>query len=421
MKRIFQTFFYLIWFAVPAMIVQYYHHNISPMSPEDIRLATIGGTLGVIIMAVLTGFARPRKPSIVSTVSKIKIPKGSTKKTRIVRDPATGAERLFNWNEKDGVWESDDGLSILDDSKTEEWERQRLSDREWNRKQTDKLRTRQTSFDKDMDKWNAKQKKDLKEMEKQMERSRKFGERHGKYDLTDKEMKDYLSSKQTKDEIEGAEWEAYGDEYDKITNRLEWAQWGADFGMDIVDVLTLGTGKPIKYIYFANRNLVGELTDGLLKKRSLSSIVVRTVTKTTIDITQDSVNKIGYKYAANGVGDGIKQAIADADEGKSATKGFVSGFTKGITRTGIEHGISNTKFKWNSKQNEIAQKATKRSSELLGKQQAGQISEKLSTTLRNNIRTRAAQDIAAETTKNKGLLSTGLGKLSDGIIGKIMD
>ena len=93
----------------------------------------------------------------------------------------------------------------------------------------------------------------------------------------------------------------------------------------------------------------------------------------------------------------------------------MSGFLKGTTRTGVEHGLSNVKFKWNAKQTEIAQKATKQSSRILGQQQAGQVSEKLGNALRNNVRIKAAQQIAAETAKQKDLLSTGIGKMTDGL------
>lgn len=422
MKKILTAFFYLIWFAVPALIVQYYHNFIDPMTDEEIKMATLAGTVAMIILAVFSGFGGKKSADKKGSVKKaVKNTPPVIPKSRIIRDPATNAERQYFWNEDEGVWESDDGKSILDESRLSEWERQRISDREWADRQMEKLKNRETAFDKDMDEWNRKQKKELEEMEKQMERSRKFGEKHGKYDLSDEEMKEFISKESARAEIEGQEWQEYGNEYDKIVDRLEWTQWGADFAMDIVDVLTLGNGKPIKYIYIANRNLAGDFMDCLINRKSISKTLLKTITKTTIDITQDSVNKIGYKYVANGVGDGIKESIAYAEEGKSAGKGFVKGLIKGTTRTGIEHGISNTKLKWNSKQTKIAQEATKKSSELLGKQQAGQISEKLSNALRNNVRTKAAQQIAAETGKQKDLLSNGLGKLSDGIWNKIIE
>jgi len=396
MKKLLKLAFYLAWFAVPGLIVQYYSRFVDPMTPEEIRGATLAGTVAMIILAVLTGFGGLLRRGASSRKAP-SVP--AAPRTRIIRDPATGAERLYNWNDKTGQWESDDGLSVLDESRTKEWERQRKSDRRWADDQMNKLRNRDTAFDRDMDEMVRRQKKEMEDMERQMEQSRRFGERHGKWDLTEQEQRDFLSQENNEN------WE----------KSLEWTQWGADFAMDVADILSFGTGKPIKYAYIASRNAAGDLIDGLIHRRSLSGIAARTATKTFIEIGQDNVSKIGYKYVSNGVGDGVKEALQNYDEGKSVSEGFVSGFLKGTTRTGVEHGLSNVKFKWNAKQTEIAQKATKQSSSILGQQQAGQVSEKLGNALRNNVRTRAAQQIAAETAKQKDLLSAGIGKMTDGI------
>ena len=134
MKKLFRVIVYLATFAAPAMIVEYYDANINPMSPSDKRLAIIGGTIGILIMAVLTGFGR------IGSVRTPSVPKTKRKKdlTRIIKDPATGAETIFHWNEKDNIWESDYG-TFLDESRMKEWERQRKSDRKWADEQMKKL------------------------------------------------------------------------------------------------------------------------------------------------------------------------------------------------------------------------------------------------------------------------------------------
>lgn len=422
MKKLFTAFFYLIWFAVPALIVQYYHHFVDPMTDEEIKMATFAGTLAMIILAVITGFSGRKKSAVKDVANEVtkkaaKTPK--VPKTRIVRDPATGAERLFNWNDEEGVWESDDGRTVLDDSRTEEWERQRIEDRKWADRQMEKLRNRDTAFDHDMDDLKRRQEKELADMEKEMEEARKFGEKHGKYDLTKEERKEFLQQQQDKDYMNSLEYQEYGNEYDKIVNRLEWIQWGADFAMDICDVLTLGAGRPIKNLYILSRNTAGDMMDCLVNKKSITKSALKSITKTTIDLTQANVNKIGYKYTANGLGDGIKEAMQNVEEGKSGTAGFFKGLVKGTTRTGVEHGLSNTKFKWNSKQTEIANKAKDKSLKILGQQQSGQLSSKTATALRNNIRTDAAQQIGKETSKKRDLLSNGLGRLTDGFWNKV--
>ncbi|MBQ1508931.1 MAG: hypothetical protein IIZ47_05865 [Erysipelotrichaceae bacterium] len=422
MRKLFGALVWILTLSAPALIVQYYHRFIDPMTPSEIKIATFAGTLAMLILAVLTAGSNKKVPSVsentsVKTPKKMKTPKTpKTQKTKIVRDPATKSERLFKWNEDEGVWESEDGTSILDESKTEEWERQRLSDKSWQDKQREKLQNRDTAFDRDMDEWNKKQKKELADMEKEMEESRKFGEKHGKYDLNKEERKKFLEEENEKNSKIGKEAKEAGDYYDKWVNGLEWVQWGADFAMDVCDVLTLGAGRPIKNLYILSRNMSGDMMDCLINKKSIGKSALKSITKTTIDLTQANVSKIGYKYTANGLGDAVKGAIEAGEKGESVVGGFVKGGLKGTVRTGIDHGLSKTKIPWNSKSQDIAQKATKKSSEILGKQQAGQISEKVSNALRNKVRTEAASQIAAETQKTKDLLSTGLGRLTDGTI-----
>ena len=70
MKKVFKAAFYLAWFAVPGLIVQYYSRNIDPMSPEEVRMATIAGTVAMIVLAVLTGFGRTGRRAAQPSVPK---------------------------------------------------------------------------------------------------------------------------------------------------------------------------------------------------------------------------------------------------------------------------------------------------------------------------------------------------------------
>ena len=160
--------------------------------------------------------------------------------------------------------------------------------------------------------------------------------------------------------------------------------------------------------------MASEMMDATVRKKGLATGISRGLVKTGIDITQDKVNKIGYKYAANGLGDGIKGAM-DAEEGQR-TKAFFKEGLKGTARTGIEHGLQKVKLPKSAKATKIAKETTQKSSKILGLQQSGALSQKTANGLRQVIRSNGAQKIAAETGKNKDLLNTGLGKLSDGII-----
>ena len=412
MKKLFRVIVYLATFAAPAMIVEYYDANINPMSPSDKRLAIIGGTIGILIMAVLTGFGR------IGSVRTPSVPKTKRKKdlTRIIKDPATGAETIFHWNEKDNIWESDYG-TFLDESRMKEWERQRKSDRKWADEQIKKLRDRDTAVDRELKEINDREKRELEQMDKENAARDMFAKKHGIYETNEKQRRKWLSGENAVRDAERKEWMETASENDRVENNLEWIQWGADLGADLLDIASLGTLKPVKHIYIASRNMSGELMDGLLKRKGLGTIVSKGLMKTWIDIKQDTVEGIGYKYLYNGLGDGFKGAM-DAEEGKR-TEAFLKEGLKGTLRTGIEHGLSKTKLPKTKQANKIMKDTASKSNKVLGMQQAGELTQKTANGIRNIIRTNGAQKMAAEAGKTKDLLNLGLGKLSDGTVNAI--
>ena len=412
MKKLFRVIVYLATFAAPAMIVEYYDANINPMSPSDKRLAIIGGTIGILIMAVLTGFGR------IGSVRTPSAPKTKRKKdlTRIIKDPATGAETIFHWTEKDNIWESDYG-TFLDESRMKEWERQRKSDRKWADEQMKKLRDRDTAVDRELKEINDREKRELEQMDKENAARDMFAKKHGIYETNEKQRRKWLSGENAVRDAERKEWMETASENDRVENNLEWIQWGADLGADLVDIASLGTLKPVKHIYIASRNMSGELMDGLLKRKGLGTIVSKGLMKTWIDIKQDTVEGIGYKYLYNGLGDGFKGAM-DAEEGKR-TEAFLKEGLKGTLRTGIEHGLSKTKLPKTKQANKIMKDTASKSNIVLGMQQAGELTQKTANGIRNIIRTNGAQKMAAEAGKTKDLLNLGLGKLSDGTVNAI--
>ncbi len=413
MRKLFKALVYLLTFFVPAIIVECYDLFIEPMSSSEKNLAIIGGTAGLLIMAVLTGFG---KAGSARTSSKSKKTKAKKDLIRIVRDPATKAETIFRWNEKDGVWESDYG-SILDDTKIEEWERQRRKDRKWADRQMEKLSSRDTATDRELRRLREKEKKELERMEKENKARNKFAEKHGVYETNEKQRRRWLKGENAVRDAERKEWKEIADEYDRVENNVEWIQWGADLGADLVDIASLGVLKPVKHIYIASRNMSGELFDAMVNRKGLATGISRGLAKTWIDIKQDTVDGIGYKYLYNGLGDGIKGAM-DAREGERTQAFFKEGL-KGTMRTGLEHGMSKVKLPKSKKANDIITKTAKKSNQVLGMQQAGELTTKTANGIRNIIRTNGAQQLAKETAKSKDLLNTGLGKLSDGIVNKV--
>ena len=213
MRKLFGLLVYIFCFAAPAMIVEYYDMFIDPMSPEDKRLAIIGGTLGMIFLNLIITMAGgnrnavPKTPTVKAPKKTGKTPKAvlvkkpSAPKERIVTDPATKAQRRFTWNDKDGVWESDDGQTILDTDGLDKWEKQRVSDHDWADKQMEKLKNRDTDFDRDMAKRKKDAEKELARMEKEQKNREQFAKHYGKYEMTEEEMKKFLDEEASKNTL----------------------------------------------------------------------------------------------------------------------------------------------------------------------------------------------------------------------------
>ncbi len=156
-RRLSTILVYALTFMTPAIIVRCYSRFVDPMTSEEVRSATITGTVAMLILAALTGFGGRRTP-VRSLVRKFGNVRAAGSDTVIVRDPASNAETLFRWNADSNLWESEYG-TYLDQDHMEEWMRQRASDRQWAEQQRKKLRSRDTAFDRDIDAMGSRKRK----------------------------------------------------------------------------------------------------------------------------------------------------------------------------------------------------------------------------------------------------------------------
>ena len=428
-KQELSVFSLIFWTViVPNIIVTVYQMTASAMGPDEEQMARSAGvivTLGIALYLIATGqyklvlrYSKNRKagkPVEIpkGAVPKITIPKKTVKpsrpKEKIVTDPATGAQTLYEWNEKTGRYETE--TSFLDEDRMDEWERQRISDKQWNDKQFENVSKRNTAFDRDIDADREKAKKELAEMDRNQKIAQENLRKYGEY-TTDKEVvKEKIRKNQDTETARRQAYEKIGNNAAVFENTGLATVWLADFGMDICDILTLGAGKPIKYIYIAARNTAGDLSDAIAYKKDIKVQLVKSVIKTGVDLTQARVNKIGYKYAANGIGDGIKGGMEAYEKGEDVVSASLWGTVKGLAKTGIEHGISNApKFSVSKKPLEAAKD---KSLKLLSMQESGALSEKTATGMRNLIRQQAATEAKVIDGQAKDLLSTGLTRLVD--------
>ena len=140
---------YALTFLTPAVIVQIYSRFVDPMTPSEVWMATLGGTVAMLILAAISGFSG-KKPPAVKMARRYPNVKAVGNDTLVIKDPGSQAETLFRWNEKEKLCESEYG-TYLDEDHLDEWLKQRASDRQWANTQMKNLRERNTAFDRDID------------------------------------------------------------------------------------------------------------------------------------------------------------------------------------------------------------------------------------------------------------------------------
>ena len=148
---------YALTFLTPAAIVQIYSRFVDPMTPSEVWMATLAGTVAMLILAAISGFSG-RKPPAAKLARRYPNVKAVRNDTLVIKDPGSQAETLFRWNDKEKLWESDHG-TYLDEDHLDEWLKQRASDRQWANNEMKKLRQRNTAFDRDIDALGQKKKR----------------------------------------------------------------------------------------------------------------------------------------------------------------------------------------------------------------------------------------------------------------------
>ena len=161
------TVFWFLVFCIGApLLVVYLVQLKGGMSAEDARLARYAGifvTVGLNLLLIAKGEYKlvlrhskdydpyeAAKEAAKRDVAPIRDDGDGSPPYRILKDPASGAETLYEWNEKTGQWESSDGLSILDEDGLDDWYDQRIKDREWQDRENEKIRKGDTAFDREL-------------------------------------------------------------------------------------------------------------------------------------------------------------------------------------------------------------------------------------------------------------------------------
>ena len=304
----------------------------------------------------------------------------------VLKDPATGAESLYRYDDTTGEWVSDDGGSVLDPSKIAKWQTDRASDRKAADDTMEKLRSRDTETDRRLEQI-LQEERDERISEKRRDYYNQVGQKYGIYSGDEDAIKKALSADQKTSEKLSEEAHAAADWIDKKIAAAEIAGKAADLGIDAIGTYARPL-KPATYLYYGGRNLASNLSDAIVNNKDTWSAVRKAAGETLADISQASVDKLGYKFLANTAGDAYKNVLTAIDEGKisaeqlgnAAGSGVLSGFAK----TGVSTVFKKleTEFKPTAKivvktgetVKNLTKEASRASTNLLSAYQGGSIS-----------------------------------------------
>ena len=425
----------LFWFLVfcvgaPALVVTIYQAKTHSMSPEEARMATYAGiavTLILNILLIIKGEYKlvlrhskgydPRKAAKeaakkgASSIAPIMNDGDGTPPYRILKDPATGAETLYEWDEKEGQWISQDGLSILNEDGLDEWYKQRQKDRQWQDDQNKKIREGNTDFDRELKRMKDEADRELARQEEEDRARWESYRRYGTWETDPEKLKEILRNRNAIAQIEGDRQRRLGNIYGGVELGLTFLSKICDYGVDVLGELTGAIGKyGIKSGYIAARNFSYRWSEAINEGRDMSDAMRQATGDTVVDLVQAHAPG-GYKYVANSGGDMYKKAMENAREGKDLSDGVLSSGLGGIVRTKVGNMID---ARAGSMSNKVLKDTAQRNNKLLDHFTKGDISKKALNAVRNN--NRAASSEALKAIKAKGSVA---GNVSNDIIQKL--
>ena len=398
------TLFWFLLFCIgaPVLIVNIYQWRGGGMSPSEARMAMYAGIFVTVIlnlMLIAKGEYKlvlkhskgydPRQAA-KHDVAPIRNDGDGSPPYRILKDPATGAETLYEWNEKTGQWESSDGLSILNEDGLEDWYKQRLKDKDWQDKESKKIREGNTAFDRDLRRMKEEADREIARMEKESKEMWDHYKRYGTWETDPEKLKAILKNRQELADIQGQMAAREGNFYAGVEFGLTCLSKICDYGVDILSEFTGSLGKyGIKPLYIAGRNFGYRWTEAVNEGRDMADAMRQATGDTVVDLTQ-SYAPDGYKYYANVGGDMYKKAMENAHEGKDLTDGLFTAGLGGAVRTKTESVLGG---KFTSLYKGTAKSGAQNSVRYLEYVSKGDVSQKVYKTLLTNNRAATTQNL----------------------------
>ncbi len=427
------TLFWFLVFCIGApLLVVYIVQLKGGMSAEDARLARYAGifvtvTLNLLLIAkgeykLVLKHSKDYDPRKVAeeaikkqkeSIAPIRNDGDGSPPYRIIKDPASGAETLYEWNEKTGQWESQDGLSILNEEGLDDWYKQRQKDREWQDRENEKIRKGDTAFDRELKRMKEEADREQARMEAESKEMWEHYKRYGTWETDPEKLKEILRNRQELAAIEGRRAAREGNLYAAVEFGLTLLSKVCDYSIDVLGELTGPAGKyGIKSVYITGRNFGYRWTEAVNDGRDMSDAMRQATGDTIVDLVQAHAPK-QYRYVANSGGDMYKKAMENMREGKDVTDGLLEAGLGGAARTKVGNMIEG---KFNAQSTLLKKTSAQHNNKLLDHFTKGDISQKTLNALRSNNRAATLQNM--KQLNGKQSLATNI---SNDIINKLFN
>ena len=314
--------------------------------PEDegsginpVAIAGVGAAIVAIIIAIIKTKAGKAVSAAAVEAANAADNTASTEaaeETRVVTDPATGAQTLYI-KDASGQWVLSDGGSVLDTGSLSDWQEQRTEDRAWQDQSNEGLK-KPTKFE-DIDRQEA-----LEEEKIHRETyHEKIAIRHG-MDASDMDaVYEKVAHDQARAEVTAQEWSEIAEHADTAVKIAENLKTTADYSVSALGAVTGPAGTVIKDLYAAGTTVAGDVTEAVVAGKDgwdIAQAASGAVAKSAVSVIQNHATGVAGKAAADILGGaatgGTDALVKGENVGQGIAKGAASGTMSAMVDTGGE-------------------------------------------------------------------------------------
>ncbi len=260
-------------------------------------------------------------------------PSAGEQESIILKDPATGAERLFYRDPEDGSWVSEDGSSVLDPDRVSQWKDQRSDDRKWVDQENEKLKNREGWQDRKLKKEHEDFMAEEARLEEEYAVKLKNLEKYGSYTDDPEVIRRIIKRNQELELLNSKIQSSYGNMNAFMENSFTLLSKVCDYGVDVLAEFTGPAGKYlVRNVYIAGRNAGSRWSEAVNYGGNEEDALWRAGYDSLFDMAQASAGD-KYKMIANVGGDAAKGAMDAYEKGESIVGGALEGTVSGYART----------------------------------------------------------------------------------------